>query len=55
MQLDTEDGETFVPPAGVVASPTLEQPQSTNGRAGAQQEEEEGGGALGEAEQEAAV
>lgn len=22
MQLDTEDGETFVPPAGVVASPT---------------------------------
>ena len=26
MQLDTEDGETFVPPAGVVASPTMEQP-----------------------------
>ncbi|KAF2741227.1 Vps5-domain-containing protein [Polyplosphaeria fusca] len=24
MQLDTEDGETFVPPAGVVASPTQE-------------------------------
>jgi len=24
MQLDTEDGETFVPPAGVVASPTSE-------------------------------
>jgi sorting nexin-1/2 len=24
MQLDTEDGETFVPPAGVVASPTTE-------------------------------
>lgn len=22
MQLDTEDGETFVPPAGVVASPS---------------------------------
>jgi sorting nexin-1/2 len=22
MQLDTDDGETFVPPAGVVASPT---------------------------------
>jgi sorting nexin-1/2 len=57
MQLDTEDGETFVPPAGVVASPTMEQPQqSTNGRAGAQQqEEEEGGGAQGEAEQDAAV
>lgn len=36
MQLDTEDGETFVPPAGVVASPTaddapkssLERPES---------------------------
>lgn len=24
MQLDTEDGETFIPPAGVVASPSTE-------------------------------
>ena len=30
MQLDTEDGETFVPPAGVVASPTAEQPSRDN-------------------------
>jgi sorting nexin-1/2 len=30
MQLDTEDGETFVPPAGVVASPTAEQPSHDN-------------------------
>lgn len=40
MQLDTEDGETFVPPAGVVASPTTEQPEPTNGRAAAQEEED---------------
>lgn len=25
MQLDTEEGETFIPPAGVVASPTSDQ------------------------------
>ncbi|KAL5114232.1 Vacuolar protein sorting-associated protein vps5 [Pleosporales sp. CAS-2024a] len=30
MQLDTEDGETFVPPAGVVASPTKDQGASNN-------------------------
>jgi sorting nexin-1/2 len=29
MQLDTEDGETFVPPAGVVASPTNDQSDAT--------------------------
>ncbi|KAJ4384294.1 Vacuolar protein sorting-associated protein vps5 [Didymella sp. IMI 355093] len=40
MQLDTEDGETFVPPAGVVASPTTEQHESSNGRSHAQEEEE---------------
>lgn len=40
MQLDTEEGETFVPPAGVVASPTAEQHESANGRANAQEEEE---------------
>lgn len=32
MQLDTEDGDTFVPPAGVVASPNSEQPPSADGR-----------------------
>lgn len=26
MQLDTEEGETFVPPAGVVASPSAKEP-----------------------------
>lgn len=41
MQLDTEDGETFIPPAGVVASPTTEQHESSNGRANAQEEGEE--------------
>jgi sorting nexin-1/2 len=40
MQLDTEEGETFVPPAGVVASPTTEQHGSSNGRASAQEGEE---------------
>lgn len=40
MQLDTEEGETFVPPAGVVASPTPEQHESSNGRSSAQEEEE---------------
>jgi sorting nexin-1/2 len=30
MQLDTEDGDTFVPPAGVVASPNSEQPPSVD-------------------------
>lgn len=39
MQLDTEDGETFVPPAGVVASPTTEQNESANGRGNAHDEE----------------
>jgi len=28
MQLDTEEGDTFVPPAGVVASPSTENPPS---------------------------
>lgn len=32
MQLDTEDGETFVPPAGVVATPTAEDPSSADNR-----------------------
>lgn len=32
MQLDTEDGDTFVPPAGVVASPTSEHPPSADDR-----------------------
>lgn len=42
MQLDTEEGETFVPPAGIVASPTAEQHESSNGRgANAQEEEDE--------------
>lgn len=40
MQLDTEEGETFIPPAGVVASPTPEQRESSNGRANTQEEEE---------------
>jgi len=40
MQLDTEDGETFVPPAGVVASPTTEQHESANGQT-AQDDEDE--------------
>ena len=40
MQLDTEEGETFVPPAGVVASPTAEQHEASNGRGDAQEEEE---------------
>jgi hypothetical protein len=26
MQLDTEEGENFIPPAGIVASSTAEQP-----------------------------
>lgn len=30
MQLDTEEGETFVPPAGIVASPTSESVPSTD-------------------------
>lgn len=30
MQLDTEEGETFVPPAGVIASPTPEQTSTAN-------------------------
>ncbi|KAH8719366.1 vacuolar protein sorting-associated protein-like protein vps5 [Phaeosphaeriaceae sp. PMI808] len=30
MQLDTEEGEAFVPPAGVVASPTAEQTDENN-------------------------
>lgn len=30
MQLDTEDGDTFVPPAGVVASPTTERPDNAD-------------------------
>lgn len=41
MQLDTEEGETFVPPAGVVASPTTEQHESSNGHIDAQEEGEE--------------
>lgn len=41
MQLDTEEGETFVPPAGVVASPTTEQHETSNGHADAQEEGEE--------------
>lgn len=32
MQLDTEDGDTFVPPAGVVASPNSGNAQSTDDR-----------------------
>ena len=40
MQLDSEEGENFVPPAGVVASPTTEQHESSNGRSNAQEEEE---------------
>jgi sorting nexin-1/2 len=28
MQLDTDEGDNFVPPAGVVASPSTEQPPS---------------------------
>lgn len=52
MQLDTEDGETFVPPAGVVASPTAEQHESANGRA-PQEEEDERPGA--DVEQDVAV
>lgn len=32
MQLDTEDGETFVPPAGVVASPTSQAADPTTER-----------------------
>lgn len=42
MQLDTEDGETFVPPAGVVASPTIDQPESTNGRTPNPHDDEDG-------------
>ncbi|KAF2440801.1 Vps5-domain-containing protein [Karstenula rhodostoma CBS 690.94] len=32
MQLDTEDGDTFVPPAGVVASPNSKQPPAADDR-----------------------
>ena len=32
MQLDSDDGDTFVPPAGVVASPNSEQPPSADDR-----------------------
>ena len=32
MQLDTEEGQTFVPPAGVVASPVAEQTSATQER-----------------------
>lgn len=32
MQLDTEDGDTFVPPAGVVASPNSENAPSVDNR-----------------------
>ena len=32
MQLDSEDGDSFVPPAGVVASPSTEQPPITDDR-----------------------
>lgn len=45
MQLDTEDGETFVPPAGVMASPTAEQHEPVNGRG---EEEDERPGARAE-------
>lgn len=41
MQLDTEEGENFVPPAGVVASPTAEHHEAANGRSNAQEEEQE--------------
>ncbi|KAF2643430.1 vacuolar protein sorting-associated protein-like protein vps5 [Massarina eburnea CBS 473.64] len=40
MQLDTEDGDAFVPPAGIVASPTSEQPSSLGERSGAQESED---------------
>ena len=52
MQLDTEEGETFVPPAGVVASPITEQHESSNGRSNAQEEEE---GQRNEVEQDVAA
>ncbi|KAF2131968.1 glycoside hydrolase family 43 protein [Dothidotthia symphoricarpi CBS 119687] len=40
MQLDTEEGETFIPPAGVVASPTAEPPTSANEPTDARNSEE---------------
>jgi sorting nexin-1/2 len=39
MQLDTEDGDTFVPPAGVVASPEDERAPSPSDRTDAQESE----------------
>jgi sorting nexin-1/2 len=36
MQLDTEEGETFIPPAGVVAPSTADQSGHTEERDGSQ-------------------
>ena len=41
MQLEAEDGETFVPPAGVVASPTAEDRPSTSDSAEANRAQQE--------------
>ena len=40
MQLDTEEGETFVPPAGVVASPVAEQNSAAKEHTDAQDAED---------------
>lgn len=55
MQLDTEDGETFVPPAGVVASPATEQHEASNGRTGAGAQEDEDQRPSTEVEQDVAA
>lgn len=50
MQLDTEDGETFIPPAGVVASPT--DPSTSNDRPDTQDSETSDARAAAEATRE---
>lgn len=40
MQLDTEEGETFIPPAGVVASPDADTASSANERTDVQDSED---------------
>lgn len=49
MQLDTEDGETFIPPAGIVASPTNETSSSPAERPETRDSEDAALGATSEA------
>jgi sorting nexin-1/2 len=52
MQLDTEDGETFIPPAGIVASPSSEPAQSATDPAEPQDSENSDARAAAEATRE---